>query len=280
MVEVGDLKGRCSETSRWIKGLAASFTAILILASCASAPEGDPVAMAEYERANDPYEPMNRAFFSFNAGADRWVIRPLAEGYRWLLPKFVRDAINGILNNAGEPVNIANAALQGNAERAATSFGRLAVNSTVGLAGMIDVASNIGLEPINEDFGQTLAVWGGTEGAYLVLPVFGPSSVRDGLGRGGDVFLNPLTYLFANNNIRYAGAAMTLVRGIDLRARNIEILDEIQRTSVDYYATLRSLYRQRRQDLINNGEPVDDDIDPFFGEPLDWTDDGELSLSE
>lgn len=262
---------------KWAACLAGAVC--LLVTACATPPEDDPEAMAEFVRANDPFEPMNRAIFDFNEGADRWVIRPLAEGYRWLFPDFLRDAIRSVLDNAGEPVNIANAALQGDPERLATAFGRLAINTTLGVGGMIDVAGDLGLAPVDEDFGQTLAVWGGDEGAYLVFPILGPSSVRDGVGRVADIYLNPLTYLFANNDVEYIGPLMTFVSGIDLRARNIEVLDEIQRTSVDYYAALRSLYRQRRQDLIMNGEPAID-VDPFLGEPDGWTNEGELTLSE
>jgi phospholipid-binding lipoprotein MlaA len=124
----------------------------------------------------------------------------------------------------------------------------------LGIAGMIDVASEFGLTPVDEDFGQTLAVWGVGDGAYLMLPVLGPSSVRDGIGRGVDIFLNPLTYLFTNTDTEYVGAIMSVTDGLDQRSRNIEVLDDIERTSVDFYAAIRSLYRQARQDLIYNGE--------------------------
>ncbi len=257
----------------------APFVALLLLgaAGCATAPENDPEALAEWHEINDPIEPTNRAIFDFNLGLDRIIFRPLAEGYRWLFPDFLRDAIQNVLANIDEPVNFFNAALQGNAERAATVVGRIAINSTVGVGGMFDVASSeFGLEPVDEDFGQTLAVWGTNNGAYVMLPVFGPSSVRDGIGRGVDLFLNPLGYLFANTNTEYIGVGLNVVQGIDQRSRNLDILDKIERTSVDFYAAIRSLYRQRRMDLINNGVP-EFEVDPFFSDLPLYFDETEMS---
>lgn len=248
------------------------------LAACATPPEGDPEALAEFERVNDRLEPTNRSIFSVNLALDRVVFRPAAKGYRWLFPEIVRNAIKGILDNLNEPVNFGNALLQGNMGRAGTALGRLALNSTVGFAGAFDVAQDIGLEPIEEDFGQTLAVWGAGEGSYLMLPVFGPSSIRDGIGRGVDIFMNPLSYLFNNTDTEYVGVTLAVVSGIDQRSRNIEALDDIERTSVDFYAAIRSLYRQRRQDLINNGQPSA--VNPFFGESPDFLDDSELSFTD
>jgi phospholipid-binding lipoprotein MlaA len=141
-----------------------------------------------------------------------------------------------------------------------------------GFAGMVDRAeADLGWGPVQEDFGQTLGVWGAGEGAYLVLPVLGPSNIRDGIGLGVDTFANPLRYVFAAYDVEYVGYAMTAVEGIDLRARNLSVLDEIERTSIDFYAALRSLYRQRRNRLISNGE-IAKEVDPLddpFAEPRD-----------
>lgn len=253
------------------------------LAACATPPEGDdPEALADWEATNDPLEPLNRNIFEINLALDRWIFRPAAEGYRWLLPEFIRDAIHNVLSNAGEPVNFFNALLQGDLERAGTVLGRLLVNSTIGLGGAFDVAGRkVGLDPVNEDFGQTLAVWGAEDdGGYLMLPILGPSSVRDGIGRGVDVFLDPLTYVLANSDsAAVAGYTMAVIGGLDQRERNLETLDEIQRTSIDFYAAIRSLYRQRRQDMINNGVPATD-VDPFFSDMPEYLDDSELSYVE
>lgn len=253
------------------------------LVACATRPSDDePEALAEWEEINDPYEPFNRAMFDVNLALDRWIFRPAAEGYRWLLPDFLRDAIHNVLANAGEPVNFFNSLLQGDFDRAGTAFGRLAINTTIGVGGMFDIAgSEFDLQPIEEDFGQTMAVWGAEDdGGYLMLPVLGPSSVRDGMGRGVDIFLDPLTYVLANSSDgTWIGLSVALVSGVDQRERTIEILDEIERTSVDLYAAIRSLYRQRRVDLINNGEPGVD-VNPFFSDSLEYLDDSELSYLE
>ena len=158
-------------------------------------------------------------------------------------------------------------------------LGRVAINTTVGVGGMFDVAgTEFGLEPVDEDFGQTLAIWGvEDDGGYLVLPLLGPSSVRDGIGRGVDIFLNPLTYVLANSSDGDVIApTVGIVAGIDQRERKLEILDEIERTSVDLYAAIRSLYQQRRQDLINNGEPGVN-VNPFFADVPVYLDGRELS---
>ncbi len=267
--------------SAWRSVLAAAL--LFGLAACATPPEGDdPEALADWEAINDPLEPLNRSIFEVNLALDRWIFRPAAQGYRWLLPEFIRDAIHNVLSNAGEPVNFFNALLQGDVERAGTVLGRLLVNTTIGLGGAFDVAGRkMGLDPVEEDFGQTLAVWGAEDdGGYLMLPVLGPSSVRDGIGRGVDIFLDPLTYVLANSDgADVAGYTVAVVGGLDQRERNLETLDEIQRTSIDFYAAIRSLYRQRRQDMINNGVPATD-VDPFFSDMPEYLDDSELSYVE
>lgn len=249
------------------RGLA--LGAALMLAACATPPEDDPIAMAEYEAANDPFEPLNRQVFEINMFLDRILLKPVAQAYVWLFPIELRDAIHNIITNADEPVNFANALLQGNMERAGTALGRVAINTTLGVGGMIDVASDLGLQPVEEDFGQTLAVWGVESGPYLVLPLFGPATVRDGFGRVGDFFFDPLTYVLWNTDKEYIGPSILVTTAIDLRSRNLDTLDEIERTSIDFYATIRSLYQQRREDLINNGVTPDDE-DPFISDPFDY----------
>ena len=248
---------------------AAVVAGLVVLAACATPPEDDPIALAEYEANNDPFEPLNREIFDINLFFDRILLKPAAQAYVWLFPVEFRDAVHNILTNADEPVNFANAVLQGDAGRAATAFGRLAINTTLGVGGMIDVASDLGLEPIEEDFGQTLAVWGLDSGPYLVLPLFGPATVRDGFGRVGDFFFDPLTYVLWNTDKEYIGPSILATTALDLRSRNLDTLDEIERTSVDFYATIRSLYQQRREDLINNGVTPDDE-DPFISDPFDY----------
>ena len=222
---------------------------VLLLAACATPPAGDDAA---FDEINDPLEPMNRAVFSFNQFVDGLLFRPLALLYRDLLPSGVRDSVGGVLETLRTPVTLANDLLQGSADRAAETVGRFAVNATVGLGGIIDVASDLGMAGHSEDFGQTLAVWGSGEGLYLMLPLFGPSNPRDAIGLAADTFLDPLSY-YADTEIL---VARTGVRGVDERAAVVDSIDEIERTSIDYYATLRSLYRQHRADQIRNGAPA------------------------
>lgn len=232
------------------------------VAGCATPPPADdPEALADYEATNDPIEPFNRGVFEFNLFVDRVLLKPAAQAYDAVLPAVAKDTIHNVLSNANEPVNFANAVLQGDKDRASTALGRLLINSIFGLGGILDLASDSGLEPIDEDFGQTLAVWGSDEGFYLMLPLLGPSTLRDGIGRGVDIFLDPMTYVLMNTDKDFIGPSILATTALDLRSRNLGRLDEIERTSVDFYAAIRSLYRQRRNDLIRNGVPSQD---PFI----------------
>ena len=221
----------------------------LPLTNCATAPEGDPDAMARYEEANDPMEPWNRGVLEFNRGFDDFVLRPIAVVYRHILPEVVRERIHLFLMNLRTPVILANDLMQGEPERAGETLGRFVINSTVGVGGLFDVATEWGLEPHNEDFGQTLAVWGAGEGAYLMLPFFGPSNPRDATGIVVDLFFDPLNYVLDDKYL----IARTATRAVDERERNIENLDNLEATSIDFYAALRSLYRQYRDNEVRNG---------------------------
>ena len=231
----------------------ALLLAVSAVAGCATVPE-DPYERAAFEEANDPLEPTNRAIFSFNRELDRYFFRPLAEGYRTIVPEPGRRSLRNFLNNLRTPVILANDLFQAELRRASITLGRFAVNSTAGVGGLFDVATWMGLEFHDEDFGQTLAVWGMPAGPFIMLPIFGPSSPRHAIGLVADAFLDPLTYVAENNDVEYALVIRSFVDGIDKRARVIDVLDEIEKTSLDFYATIRSLYRQRRADEINNGE--------------------------
>jgi len=228
--------------------------AALLLQACATPPT-DPDALAAYEEANDPLEPMNRDIFAFNEAADKYVIRPLAEGYVAIVPAVGRRSVRNFLNNLRSPVVFANDVLQFDLERAGITAGRAIVNTTAGIGGLFDVATEIGLPFHDEDFGQTLAVWGIGEGPYLMLPILGPSNPRDTVGLVADGFMDPLNWYLDNIGLGYLTYVRAAIDGIDKRASVLDTLDEIKRTSLDFYATIRSLYRQRRIDEINNGEP-------------------------
>ena len=227
----------------------------LALAACATPPNGS-YAMAEFTKTNDPFEPMNRAIFGFNLAVDKAVLRPLSIAYRDVVPRPGRDGVRNFLDNLESPVVFANDVLQGSAERAGTTAGRFAVNSTIGIGGLLDVAASFGLKHHDEDFGQTLGVWGFPEGPYLVLPLLGPSPPRDSVGLVVDYFVDPLAYVFDNNDVEWLSVVRYGVRTIDSHSRTVETLDEIETTSIDFYATMRSLYRQHRNDLIRNGSPA------------------------
>ena len=221
----------------------------LPLANCATTPEGDAEAMARYEEANDPLEPWNRGVLEFNRGFDDFVLRPIAIVYRHILPDVVRERIHLFLMNLRTPVILANDLMQGEPERAGETLERFVINSTVGVGGLFDVAAEWGLEPHNEDFGQTLAVWGAGEGPYLMLPFFGPSNPRDATGIAVDLFLDPLNYLLDDKYL----LARFGTRVVDERERHIEDLDNLEATTIDFYAALRSLYRQYRDNEVRNG---------------------------
>ena len=241
------------------------FAAIVLgglVAGCASTPTG-PEAKQTAIEANDPYEATNRDIFSFNEDVDHAVLKPVAQAYRDNVHADIREGVHNVLSNMSEPVNFVNAVLQGKDVEAMNIVWRFLVNSTVGLGGIGDVAKNFGYPRQVEDFGQTLAVWGVDEGPYLMIPLLGPSNTRDLAGRIVDSFTNPIGYF-----IPTAGSIATAgVRGLDSRERNIDTIDDLEKNSLDFYAALRSLYRQNRQDLINNGEPSGPVLDiPVYAE--------------
>ncbi len=203
---------------------------------------------------NDPLEVPNRMFFAFNEALDFMIIRPVAVTYRFIVPTGVRNSVRNFLRNLRTPVILANDLLQGDLERAEITFTRFFINSTIGLLGVFDIAAESGFAYHDEDFGQTMGTYGAGEGFYLVLPILGPSSLRDGGGRIVDIFLDPLTYLAPQE----VGLGRAVATGVDFRARNIEELDELKSDSLDFYARIRSLYRQFRENEINNGAPAGD----------------------
>jgi phospholipid-binding lipoprotein MlaA len=226
------------------------IAAIVAGGLCACSTTSNPDSLAQ----NDPYEPTNRAIFDFNQKLDKHVARPVAVFYNHVVPEPARDGIHNILSNMDEPVTFANDILQGEKGRAFDTLARIVVNSTIGIGGLIDVAAKMGIEDHSEDFGQTLGVWGAGEGPYFVAPLLGPAPPRDLGGRVVDYGFDPFTYARFDGyrTLGYSRAALGIV---DLRARNVENLDQIERTSVDFYATQRSLYRQYRNSEIRNGAP-------------------------
>lgn len=245
-------------STRVVRGLAIA----LIVSGCASAPQentdqwaqSDGTAGASEISDNDPVELLNRFVFAFNDALDVTIFKPAAALYRFALPEGVRDTVRNFMWNLSSPVVLANDLLQGEWERAEATTTRFFVNSTIGMLGLFDIAKDMGYSHHDEDFGQTLATYGSGEGIYLVLPIIGPSSLRDGAGLVVDSLMDPLTYILSTK----AALARRGATGVDIRSRNIELVEEIKRDSIDIYARVRSLYRQRRENEIANGTEQDD----------------------
>jgi phospholipid-binding lipoprotein MlaA len=227
---------------------------VLALCGCAI-PGGQPgtaqVASAD-ESFNDPYEETNRAIFSFNQSVDQAVLIPVAKTYRTVLPPPMQESIHDFLQNLNGPVIFANDLMQGQFQLAGNTLVRLAINTTVGFGGMFDVAKLVGVPHHANDLGITLATWGFIEGPYIMVPVLGPMNPRDLIGQIGDGFLDPADYVAAQHHMLWAAILRTAVSGIDVRSRNIESLADIEKTALDYYATIRSLSRQRRAAQIRH----------------------------
>jgi phospholipid-binding lipoprotein MlaA len=204
---------------------------------------------------NDPLEGVNRAIFWFNDGVDTVVIRPLAVVYKAILPTPAQNGVRNFMRNLRSPLDLANQLLQGDVDGAGTVLGRFLLNSTVGLGGLIDVAADNGLEYEYESLDQTLAVWGVPEGPYLVLPLTGPSSVRDAVGFVGESYADPVTNWARNTDRNWIIYTRIGLVGLSTRADLLEPLDDLKRNSLDYYAAMRALYRQRRDGLIRDGAP-------------------------
>lgn len=229
--------------------------AIFAMAGCATPPPADdPEAVAEFRETNDPFEPANRAMFEIHEVADRFVLQPVAEAYRDILPQPIRSGIRNALGNLRAPVILANDLLQGNFSRARTTLGRFMVNSTLGLGGFLDVSREWGVPGHSEDFGQTLAVWGAGEGFYMFIPLWGPSSPRDVSGIVVDNLINPLTWLGQGAGVDAANWVRLGLTVLDTREALLEPIDAVRATSLDPYSTIRSAYRQRRDFEIRNQE--------------------------
>ncbi|WP_430462567.1 MlaA family lipoprotein [Thalassolituus sp. LLYu03] len=239
---------------------------------------GASTAMAE-SKDPDPWEGFNRKVFAFNETMDRYVLKPVAEGYQYVTPKPVDDSVTNFFGNIGDVMVIVNDVGQLKLGQALSDTARVLVNTTIGFFGVFDVASHIGLEKHNEDFGQTLGYWGVGSGPYLVLPFFGPSTVRDTGGLG-------LNYVYgfgigdvgATTAQDYSGYALWVA---DVRA---DLIASEALISGDKYTFLRSFYLQRRDYLINDGKvqaSFDDDWDDFDDEEEeDWGDDWDKPADE
>ena len=223
-----------------------------MLAGCAT-PPSDPAERAAFEQSNDPLEPMNRHLLDANLFVDRILLKPATQVYTTILPEEGRDALKRVLDNMKEPVVVINSVLQAEPKAAATSAGRFVINTTIGIGGLVDIAAKNGLDKQIGDFGQTLFVWGLPEGPYLILPILGPSNPRDLVGMGIDAYIDPFSLLATAKNIDQIQIARFVLDGIDQRARASDILDDLQKNSLDFYAQLRSLSQQHRAAELRRG---------------------------
>ena len=248
----------------------------LALSACATRPPAtDVAAVAAFEERNDKLEPLNRAMFGLDQTLDAVIVRPVAWTYREIVPAPARRGVTNFLRNLRSPITLANDLLQGEVKRAGFTLGRFALNSTGGILGFVDVGADAGLPYHYEDFGQTLAVWGVAEPTYLYLPILGPTGVRDGFGMAVDNFVfDPVTwYSYADNPswVQWAYLGSLLV---DIKAGTMDVTDELKKSSIDYYAALRSAYQQNRAKEFRNGaiaplpDMNDEEGDPFAAEPV------------
>lgn len=228
--------------------LCAAMMLTLSAVACAPAPEGEDGAVL-----SDPFEPVNRGIFAFNEVVDNAVLQPVARAYRFLVPEYGRQRVTNVLSNLTMPVVFLNSVLQGDPGNAFSSLFSFVLNSTLGIGGIFDFAgANTDLKVNKEDFGQTLGVWGFGSGAYIMLPIIGPSSARDTVGMVADWFSDPFNY--ADNEIVIT---RTVLRTIDARAGTLDLTDEVYRTSLDPYATFRSGYLQKREAMVKNTHSQD-----------------------
>jgi phospholipid-binding lipoprotein MlaA len=226
--------------------MVALLVALAVLGGCAST--GNP---------RDPFEPLNRGIYHFNDGVDTVLLKPAAEVYRGVLPQFVRTGVSNFYSNINDVIVALNNLLQAKFLNAVSDVGRIVVNTTAGVLGVLDVATHIGLEKHDEDFGQTLGYWGIGPGPYLVIPLLGPSSVRDAIGRFVDFKTDPITYVdpSRDRNILWG------VRFVNRRSELLETSKILETAALDPYEFLRDAYLQRRRSLVYDGSPPPDKDD-------------------
>lgn len=235
-------------TSLLKTGLVAST---LLLTACATT--------QQTAHVNDPLESYNRVMYSFNSTVDKAVTKPIAQGYNAVMPDPVNKSISNFFSNLDDITVIINDLLQFKFSQAVDDTGRFLINSTVGLAGLFDVASGHGLEKNNEDFGQTLGAWGVDTGPYIVWPLIGPSNVRDTVGLVGDYYTDPITYVTGPD----ARNPFIITRIVDNRANLLKAEKVLDEAAIDEYSYVRDAYLQRRENLVHDGNPPEEEFDVF-----------------
>lgn len=219
-----------------------------VMVACVAACASSATEQHEYD---DPFEGYNRAMFSFNYQVDKYVIKPVAEGYRAVTTPFIRERISSVIDNLKEPVSAGNHLLQADPEASVKSLSRFVINSTLGLVGMFDVAEGWGLPKDKTTFNETFAKWCIPQGPFIVLPLLGSSTPRAATGMALDFVFDPVywaTYQDANVHDK-ASWGYAIAQGITAREAALDILDDLERNSVDFYATMRSAYLQNQNKL-------------------------------
>ncbi|CAM3976500.1 MULTISPECIES: VacJ family lipoprotein [Pseudomonadaceae] len=228
--------------ARWI----ARLGGLMALAGLSLLP-----AMSQAASEEDPWESFNRPIFRFNDTVDTYALKPIAQGYRAVTPQFLEDGVHNVFGNIGDVGNLANNLLQGKLHNAGVDTGRLIFNTTFGLLGFFDVAKHMGLRKNDEDFGQTLGVWGLDSGPYLVIPLLGPSTVRDATGRVPDSFLTPYPYM---DHV----PTRNVTRGVQVVDTRANLLQAERLVSGDKYIFIRNAYLQSREFKVKDGQVEDD----------------------
>lgn len=239
---------------------------VLMLAACATAGAGSDVRVS-----HDPLEPLNRTVYEFNDAFDRAIAKPAAQAYEKVIPEFLRDMIGNAFGNVRDVWTAANQLLQGKPGHAASDVWRVAINTTLGFGGLIDIASDVGVEKHNEDFGQTLGRWGLPPGPYLVLPFLGPSSLRDAPARGVDHWSDPLHAIDSHGRRNNA----FLLRAIDDRQRLFDAERIVSEAALDRYSFIRDSWFQLRRNQVYDGNPP-----PAYEHDTDWLDELERQESD
>jgi len=230
------------------RALLIALASTMLFAGCATV---DP----EYRDPRDPMEGFNRSMYKFNEGLDNAVLKPIAKGYKAITPAPVDNGITNFFGNIGDVVSAVNNLLQFKLTRAASDVSRVLINSTIGLLGFMDVASNMNIPKYGEDFGQTLGTWGVSPGPYIVLPFFGPSNGRDSVGLVVDWYTDPVTYLEPESHRLWTRA----IRVVDTRADLLGASNVLEEAALDPYEFTRDAYLQKRQNDVYDGNPPMDD---------------------
>ena len=247
--------------------------AIFLTSNAIAGSDGELELSKKNKPTKDCFEKVNRASFALNQGLDKVIFKPVAKGYR-TLPSPIRTSTSNVVENLSNLITIPNNVLQADFKMAGINTGRLVLNTTVGILGIFDVADKMGFpEYVKEDYGQTFGKWGMGPGCYLVLPVLGPTTIRDTAGSfvnvmGGDPYYN----VSSNGNNEYLDgklyAATKLLSAVDFRSKNIESFENLEKNSIDFYASVRSLYLQDRENKINNNQRGSLEI--LYNDDDDW----------